>query len=159
MKKISVEEFWKNYLKSSGKDPSTGYTSELSFGDDDESSSLNILEILSGKRTAFSSSYYAFEIDREPLPKKGNLYVLTDWLDNPYAVLETKDVTTLPFNMIPWSLAQKENEAESLDEWKEVKAEFFEYDADVMGYNFSPEMPVVFEEFVVIYRNPEACGL
>ena len=111
------------------------------------------MEILSGKRTAFSSSYYAFEIDREPLPKKGNFYVVTDWQDTPYAIIETTEVTTLPFNTIPWSLAQKEDEADSIEQWREIKTEFFTDDADIMGYTFSKNMPVVFEEFKVVFRN------
>ena len=150
---MKTDEFWKNYLKSSGKDPNTLYTSELSLGEDDESSAFLILEVLSGKKTAFSSSYYAFEIDREPLPKKGNTYIVTDCNDTPYAIIETTEVTTLPFNCIPWSLAEKEDEAESLEQWREIKGEFFDYDGEIMGYEFNPNMPVVFEEFKVVYRN------
>lgn len=150
---MKIEEFWKEFLKSSGKAKDTPYTSEISFGEDDETSAYFILEILSGKKTAFSTSFYAFEIDREPLPKKGNFYIVTDWQDNPYAVLETTEVTTLPFNTIPWSLAQKEDDADSFEEWKEIKTDFFTDDAEIMGYTFSQNMPVVFEEFKVIYRN------
>ena len=151
---MTTDEFWKKFLKESGqKNENLHFMGELSFGEDDESSSFNILEILSGKRTAFSSSYYAFEIDREPLPKKGNFYVVTDWQDTPYAIIETTEVTTLPFNTIPWSLAQKEDEADSIEQWREIKTEFFTDDADIMGYTFSKNMPVVFEEFKVVFRN------
>ena len=150
---MTVEQFWKKYLKEKNKNQSLCYTSELSFGEDDESSAYFILQILSGKKTAFSSSYKSFEIDNARFPQKGDVYIVTDYLDNPYAIIETTEVTTLPFNCVPWSLAQKEDEADSFAEWKEVKAEFFEDDGDIMGYNFTQTMPVVFEEFKVIYRN------
>ncbi|MCR4790417.1 MAG: ASCH domain-containing protein [Treponemataceae bacterium] len=153
MEKLTVEEFWKRFLNKSGMDPKTGYTSELSFGEDPETSAYLILQILSGKKTAFSSSYYAFEIDRESLPEVGNYYVVTDWADTPYAIIRTERVTTLPFNSIPWSLAEKEGDAENMEEWKSMKSDFFTDDADFMGYNFSPEMPVVFEEFSLLYKN------
>ena len=150
---MTTDEFWKKYLKENGKPSDSAYTSELSFGEESEESSFLILQLLQGKKSAFSSSYYAFEIDREPLPQKGNVYIVTDCTDTPYAIIETTEVTTLPFNCVPWSLAQKEGEAESLEEWREIKGEFFEFDADIMGYKFSENMPVVFEEFKVVYRN------
>ena len=154
-KKITVDEFWKKFLKESGRkvSPNETYTSVMTFGSDQETSSFYILSILAEKCSAISSSYYAFEIDREPLPKKGNLYVLTDFDETPYAVLETTEVTTLPFNCVPWDLAKKENEGESLEEWRAAKEDFFEEDSDIMGYDFTPSMPVVFEVFKVIYRN------
>lgn len=150
---MTAEEFWKKYLKETGKPENTPFSGELSFGEDPEESSFLILQIMQEKKTVFSSSYYSFEIDRVSLPKKGNVYVITDWQDTPYAIIETIDVTTLPFNCVPWSLAKKEGEADTMKEWQELKSEFFEYDADVMGYNFSQTMPVVFEEFKVVYRN------
>ena len=58
-------------------------------------------------------------------------------------------------------MAEKEGEEDSFESWKESHNEFFEYDAEIMGYEFKPDMPVVFEEFKVIYKKdlPEMCFL
>jgi uncharacterized protein YhfF len=50
-------------------------------------------------------------------------------------------------------MAAKEGEDENLESWRANHDEFFEYDADIMGYDFTPDMPVVFEEFKLLYKK------
>ncbi|MGP1588193.1 MAG: ASCH domain-containing protein [Treponemataceae bacterium] len=156
---LSIDEFWNKFLQGSKIDPKkVCFCGELSLGEEAETSSYYILRLLSGQKTVFATSYYSFEIDRIPLPKSGSFFVVTDWQSKPYAVIEVTNVTTLPFNQVPWSIACREDEANSIEEWREIKSEFFEEDAQIMGYEFNQNMPVVFEEFKVLYKTEEIIG-
>lgn len=157
MQDVSIDEFWNKFLTGSNLDKKNiAFCGELSFGEDGETSADYILRILSGKKTSFATSYYSFEIDRIPLPKAHSFFVVTDWLSKPYAVIETVNVTILPFNQVTWQIAQGEDEGDTIEEWRENKAAFFEEDGEIMGYTFSQNMPVVFEQFRVLYKTPDA---
>ena len=76
--------------------------------------------------------------------------VLTDWNGNPLGLVQEVSVEILPYNQVPWSMAEKEGEDESLESWRANHDEFFQEDADIMGYEFKPDMLVVFEEFRLV---------
>ena len=68
-------------------------------------------------------------------------------------IIQTTKVDILPYNQVTWEMAAKEGEDDSLESWRANHDDFFEFDADIMGYEFTPEMPVVFEEFKVLYKK------
>jgi uncharacterized protein YhfF len=102
-----------------------------------------------GKR-ATSSSLAAFELGDETMPKEGELSVITDWDGNPRCVVRTKKLHILPYEEITYDLAKLEGEDETLDSWKRSHERFFTREGEMLGYHFSPQMSVVFEEFEVV---------
>ena len=40
-----------------------------------------------------------------------------------------------------------------MEQWRQSHIEYFEEEADIIGYNFSESMPIVFEEFEVVYKG------
>lgn len=106
--------------------------------------------VLKGQKRATSSSLAAFELGDEAMPKEGELSVITDWDGNPRCVVRTKKLHILPYEEITYDLAKLEGEDETLDSWKRSHERFFTREGEVLGYHFSPQMPVVFEEFEVV---------
>ncbi|MCF0242893.1 MAG: ASCH domain-containing protein [Treponema sp.] len=149
---MTLNEYWNNFLREKKLPDSTPFGGEITFSNDEKDFAFLLALILGGKKTAQFSALPGYEIDFEPLPQKGYYYVLNDWQGNPVAVTKTTNVKVLPFEEVTWEMAQKDGEEENLQAWRERYSEFFQEDSDIMGYEFSPSMPVVFEEFEVIFK-------
>jgi len=150
---LEVEKFWFEYLEKNNLPKTTPYSGEFILGEDEVSCLQLSALILGGKKIGSFTALDSFIIDNEPLPKAGSNYVVADWNEVPLCIIQTTKVTILPYNQITWEMAEKEGEEDSFESWKESHNEFFEYDAEIMGYEFKPDMPVVFEEFKVLYKK------
>ena len=111
-----------------------------------------IANILSGQRTAIFSTFASYSVDGEPLPVSGELYLVFDRGNNPRAVIEIESVNILPFNEITWGMAQKEGEDENLEQWRVRQQENLEEEGEIVGFEFSPEIKIIFQTFRVLYK-------
>lgn len=148
----SITDFWNSFLKNMNLPDSTPFGGELSYANEEQDYAPVLALILCGKKTANFSALAGYHIDNEPLPHKSEYYVLNNWKGDHVAVIKTVNVQVIPFDEIPWEMAQKEGADENLNEFRQRYTEFFQEDADIMGYDFSQTMPVVFEEFEVVYK-------
>ncbi len=106
-----------------------------------------------GVKTATASAYPLYESENEPLPAVGEYSVILDSEDNAVCIIQTKNVSVVPFNEVTAEHAYKEGEGNrSLDYWREVHEKFFTECLDEAGLKFTPDMKVVCEEFEVIYK-------
>lgn len=147
---MSLEEFWNQFLKETNR-PLDTPMDYFSFGLEDTTKDYLCNLVLSGKKTATSSSYLGYEIDKEELPRVGELSIIMDSKNNPKCVIETKKVQIIPFRKMTFDLCRKEGEDESLDSWRNTHIAFFKEEGNILGYTFTEDMPIVFEEFEVIY--------
>ena len=44
------------------------------------------------------------------------------------------------------------SEDENLGQWKEKKQEYLEDEADILGFEFTPDIKLVFQTFKVVYK-------
>ena len=147
-----LDEYWQNFLKSTGRDTDEKCSGDLFFGAKGFVSDQLTALVLSEKKTAFFTSFATYTIDQEPLPVCGELYIVLDRANNPVCVIEITSVTILPFNEVTWEMAKLEGEDENLASWKERKTEYLQDEGDVLGFEFSPDLKLVFQTFKVIYR-------
>ena len=111
--------------------------------------------VLVGEKTATASAYPLYELENEPLPAAGEYSVILDSSDNAVCIIQTTKVTVLPFHTVSAEHARKEGEGDrSLDFWRRSHEKFFTEWLNTAGLEFTPEMKVVCEEFVVVYK----CG-
>ena len=116
-----------------------------------ESACNYLLElVLNGKKRATSSSFEAYNYSQDVFPKVGNLSVITDWHENPRCVVRTTSVRVLPFKDIDFSIAKLEGEDLNIESWRKNHQKFFIEEGRELGYTFSENMKVVFEEFEVV---------
>lgn len=106
--------------------------------------------VLAGKKRATASSLRGYEMEGEPIPKAGDLSVITDWDGNPRCVIRTTNVRILPFDEITFDIARLEGEDECLESWRQHHRSFFGAESKEIGYVFDEQMPVIFEEFEVV---------
>ncbi|HZK20363.1 MAG TPA: ASCH domain-containing protein [Treponemataceae bacterium] len=150
----TIEAVWDAYLKKYNLPKTTPFCGECTFGSDKEENAIVTAMVLSGQKQANCAALESYQIDMEPIPEKGNRYVVTDIRGNALCVIEIEKVSVLPFTDITWEMAKKESAAPRMSIWEERQRDFLEYDAEIMGYEFTPDISIVFEEFRVVYIVP-----
>ena len=147
-----LDEYWNKFLASKTLPAETKCAGDLFFeAKGFVSDQMNAL-VLSGQKTAFFSSYATFAIDGEPLPVSGELYIVVDRANNPVCIIELQSVNILPYNEVTWEMAKQEGEDESLDAWREKKQEYLEDEGAVLGFEFAPDIKLVYQTFTVVYK-------
>lgn len=86
------------------------------------------------------------------MPKVGDLSIVTDFEGSPKCVIETRNVTIVPFSEMTFDICKREGEDDSLESWREGHIRFFTEEGKLVGFEFREDMPVVFEDFEVIYK-------
>ena len=105
-----------------------------------------------GVKSATSSAEPLYELEGEPLPAPGEFSVILDGRGEAVCVIRTTRVYTVPFDQVSAEYARREGEGDrSLDYWRRVHEDFFRAELAEAGLEFSPEMPVVCEEFELVY--------
>lgn len=150
---LAVEKFWNEFLKDTSRDMSLPCPESFSFGGDKKMSNELLNLVIKGKKTATSSALPAYKAENQPIPKVGDLSILTDYDGVPYCVLENTDVSLIEFDKMTFDICKLEGEDTCLESWKDKHIEFFKAEATECGYVFSEKMTVVFEKFRVLWHE------
>ena len=147
-----LDEYWERFLKETNRDPDDRCSGDLFFEAKGFVGDELITLVLTDRKTAFFTSWATYTIDQEPLPVSGELYVVLDRANQPRCVIETQSVEIVPFNEVTWDMARLEGEDENLGAWKERKQEYLEDEGAILGFEFTPDIKLVFQTFTVIYK-------
>lgn len=145
-------DYWAQFLKDTGREPETPCYSVFHFELTKELAESLLELVLEGKKRATASSRNSFEIDGERFPEIGDLSVITDFEGNPRCVIETTGVTFIPYNEMTYEICSREGEDDNLESWQRGHEKFFRNEGKLMGYTFSDDLTVVFEDFSVCYQ-------
>ncbi|MBQ7158131.1 MAG: ASCH domain-containing protein [Treponema sp.] len=148
-----AEQYWEAYLASTNqKKDEAAFSGELMFEDNGFTGLNQLALILGGQKTAVFSAFPAYEINREPLPVAGEVYIVEDGNGKPRCIIEVTDVNVIPFGDVSWEMAECEGEDENLESWRQKQREYMGDEAELCGFDFNDSTKVVFEVFKVIYR-------
>ena len=144
---MTHRELWAAYK---AVDPDAGEDYEpWAYGDDSD-----LLAELTrmGVKTATSSAGPLYGLEGEPLPQAGEYSVILNSREEAVCVTYTTKVYTVPFGEVTAEHAFKEGEGDrSLAYWRKVHKNFFGAELTETGVDFSAELPVVCEEFEVVF--------
>lgn len=150
---MTHSELWSAFL---AEHPAVGAAAYQAwqYGSDDPDALLALT--LSGVKTATASAYPAYLAEGEPLPAEGDYSVLLDSHGQARGIIQTTRVTVLPFSRVPAAQAWREGEGDrTLAFWQAVHRTVFTAELAALGQTFTEEMPVVCEEFTLVYPNPQ----
>lgn len=150
---MDIEQFWQEFLKTTQKDPATKYLESFYFGLTEKSANELLELVLSGQKRATASSLISYQAEGSRIPQVGDYSIITDWKGNPHCVIKTTTITILPFNEMTFEICKREGEDDTLESWQEGHRRFFTEDGKELGYEFSESMPVLFEDFQVVFRK------
>lgn len=145
---MTEKELWQKFIKDN-KIKACEYEA-WSFGIEPD---LLAQLVVTGEKTGTSSAYALYELANESLPKINDYSVILDSKGNAVCIIKNINVEVIPFDKITKEHAYKEGEGDkSLNYWKSVHEDFFKKCFGEAGIEFSYDMKVVYEEFVVVYK-------
>lgn len=147
-----ADQYWTEFLRQTDKEETVEYEVAYCYGENESQAESILNLILEGRKTATSSSYLAYQETGEPLPRKGEFEIITDFEGKPGCIVEIVDVKIIPFKDIKWEIAKLEGEEDNILTWRENRSVEWIEEGEELGYSFSDEMPVVFVGFKVVYK-------
>ncbi len=146
--------FWNRFLDAAGLDAATSAPPSWPFGDSVELADELIELVLHGPKRATAGSVAEYEHDGDPIPRPGDLSIVTDGSMRPRAVLETVDVRVGPLSSVDDRFAWDEGEGDRARAWwLDAHTRYFRRVFGGLGLEFHPDIPVVFERFRVRYQE------
>lgn len=145
---MNATEYWKGFQR---KHPEVSHLAEpLSYyyGDNktvaDECAELVVKNI----KKATTSSLWWFQKYNEPLPKVGDLAIVTNWAGEAKAVVKTTKVEIVKFKDVGSEYAFTEGEGDkSLTYWRKVHWEYYANEMRPFGESPEDDMELVCEYF------------
>lgn len=147
------EAFWQRFLEKTGRPADTVLYDVFHFDLTEKSANELLALVLEGKKRATAGSEYAYAAEGLSKPKVGDLSIVTDWEGTPRCVIETIAVTELPFRDMTYEICSREGEDDTLESWQSGHVKFFTEEGKALGYPFTWDMPVIFEDFAVVYTE------
>lgn len=151
---MMIEDFWHRFLIEKRLSPDNTYFDCFHFELTEKWAEELLRLVLIGKKKATASSLYAFEKENLRLPEVGDFSIVTNWAGEPKCVIQTSKVRILPFREMTYDICKLEGEDDTLESWQRGHQRFFTEEGKELGYEFTEDLPVVFEEFEVVYQEP-----
>ncbi len=106
-----------------------------------------------GIKTATASAYPLYELEEEPIPLAGGYNMILKTDGSPVCITKTTRVSIVAYKDVSEHHAYCEGEGDrSLAYWQRVHSAFFTEEMASAGLVFTEEMPVVCEEFEVVFK-------
>lgn len=148
----SVQPFWAKFQASIAYDASPLFYEAFHFDDNERTANALGALVLSGQKRATAGLLWTNELTNKPLPKIGDLSVVTDWRGHPLCVIQSTHIEIVPFDCVSDSFAATEGEGDkTLRFWREAHWRFFSRECQRIGREPTLHMPVVCEQFKVVY--------
>lgn len=152
---ISVKKIWKDYLSSISEyiDNTNKKYQSWYFSDDEKSAKSLANLVINEVKRATASSYISYEIENEPIPKEGDLSIITDYNGIAQCIIKTTNIDIVPYKDVTSEFAEREGEGDkSLSYWKNVHKDFFSRELREYGKKFDEDMLVICEDFELVYK-------
>lgn len=149
----TVYEMWDNFTESNPEFNKDELPESFYFHNNEEDANRLAELILSGKKKAGSNLYFWYEEAKADLPKIGTKSIVTDFDGKARAIIEIKEVDTIPFNQISKDYAELDmgTNIEPLKKWKKAHWDFFAKALEQNGEKPTEEMLIVCEWFETIW--------
>lgn len=150
---MTPDSMWNAYKNAAGMSADEMYAGDFSFEAKGFVGNEKLSLVLSGQKKAVFTSFATYAIDNEPLPVSGEFYVVLDNNEEARCIIEVSEVSVLEFQDVTWSMAQLEGEDQNLEEWRAKQQEYLEDEGAIVGFDFTPDMKLVFMSFNLVYSG------
>ena len=151
----TVNAYWQKFLSTLPLDSpyqTKPFISE-GWGDSPEMADELGALIAQGIKTGTCSALWEWEAEGNTPTQVGEVTVVLNGQGEPLCIVETVDVFIRNYNEVDAEFACSEGEGDlSLKYWREAHRNFFSRTLSKIGKEFSEEMPLVCEQFRVIYK-------
>lgn len=151
-----ADRYWEQSrgLMDRDADPPPRYLEAFSFGFTPADASEIAELVLSGIKTATGSLHWSYEADGKNVPQVGDHSIVIDGQQQPVCIIQTVDVSLIPFDEVPEIYALEGGEEDrTLATWRPMYWQYIESECRRINREPSPLAPLVMERFVVVYRE------
>ena len=146
-----VKEFWQKFCESSGTNPEAPYQAWY-FGSSPEMARQLAALVLQGKKSATASLVEFNELHPELAPFENGYSVVTDFEGAPLCIIQTTEISHVPFDEVDARFAFDEGEGDrSLEYWRDVHRRYFTKEAKDFGLEFNEKSLVCCERFRLLF--------
>jgi len=125
------------------------------FGDSSELADELLELVLHGPKRATAGAVFEFRAEDQPLPRIGGHWIVADGSGQARTILRSVELRIGPLVSVDDAFAWDEGEGDrSRDWWLDTHRTYFDRACKRLGIEFTDELKVVFERFVVAW--PEA---
>lgn len=144
----TIQQFWDEFCVAT-KQEHLNYREAFQFG-----ASADWLAdlVVEGKKTATTSGYIFYELEKEALPQVGEYYIVLNGADEPVAIIQIQSVDVMPMNEVSEEFALAEGEGDYSFWWDAHETFFSELLKDYQK-DFTPDLLVVCETFKKVYSK------
>jgi len=150
----AADKLWDFYLQSlpEAGSPQKRYYEAFCFGNSERLADLCADLVVRRIKTATSALLWKYEVEGKPLPRVGDLSIVTNWNRKPIFIIETIEIRTIPFSEVDEKFAYDYGEGDrSLHWWHKNMWEYYSEECRSLGRTPTPEMPVVCERFRIVF--------
>ncbi|WP_034552278.1 ASCH domain-containing protein [Carnobacterium funditum] len=146
---MNEKQLWEKFIKKQPEYEKEKYVAWQYGVVPDELADLTMREI----KTATSSAYDLYLLEGEALPKTGEWNIILDSKDQAICITRTTNVSIVPYDEVTSEHAFKEGEGDrSLAYWRTVHKDFYSKEYKENNLEFNETIPVVCEEFELMYK-------
>lgn len=150
----SVVDLWNKFLLQNPAANNREMPISFYFCDNQKDADECAELVIQRTKRATATSLWWFEKHNEPLPKIGDRYIITNWIGEAKAIVETTLVEQIPYDKISPEFAEIEGEGDkSLNYWKKVHREYYTREMKPFHEEFAEHMIIVCEQFKLIYTE------
>ena len=152
LKADSPKAMWDAFLASAAGSPEADSYTAWHFCDTLGPADALAELVRTGRKRATTAALWSHELTGEPLPRPGDLSVVTDWSGRARCIIRTTSVEIVAFSEVGEEFARAEGEGDgSLAWWRRAHWDYFTRVLASLGRLPEDDMPVVCERFEVVY--------
>jgi uncharacterized protein YhfF len=145
--------FWDAFAQTRAVDPTPHFLEAFHFDDNAPSANELAALVVNGRKRATAALAWAHEAEGKPVPRPGDLSIVTDFDGNAVCVIETVQVDIVPFSEVSAEFAATEGEGDgSLAYWRRAHTAYFARVCEHIGRTPQAAMPIVCERFQVVFK-------
>jgi uncharacterized protein YhfF len=157
----NVDRYWEQYLASiaaRAKRPSR-QAGTAAFGISwDDAREIAAL-VRNGRKTASGSLVWSNEVDGKPGSRPGDLWVVIAGPDEPVCIIQTIDVSVLPYDEVPAKFAREGGEGDrTVCDWRRIYWKYIVSECKRIGRQPTVKALLAMERFRVVYSKPLSCA-
>jgi uncharacterized protein YhfF len=151
-----ADRYWMQFLQSlpDNVEPPAHYIGAFSFGFSPEDAASIAQLVLNGTKTATGSVLWSYEYDKKPVPRVGDYWVVQDGRSVPVGIIQTTDVSLIPFDEVPECYAWEGGEGDrTMETWRSIYWRYIIDECERIGLEPSQKTPLIMERFKVVYSE------
>ena len=152
-----IGSYWNQFLNSLSPTAERphGYFEAFYFGTTREGAAGIAALVMEGIKTATGSPKWVYDAENKPLPKVGDLSIVTDGDGYPLCIIRTTEVQIVPFDEVGEQFAYDGGEGDrTLSYWRSIYWAYIVSECSRLGREAVPSAPLVCERFQVVFKDP-----